>query len=467
MKVLVVGAGQVGSAVVEALHDEHDVTVIDVDPGRLAALSQRYDVVTFEGNGASRRTLKEAGIADAGLLLACTSRDEINIVSSMFTKKLSPKTEEWPGTKTIVRTTNIEYLEIWRERELEIDFMVSSELEAANAVARMIGVPAARQTDVFADGQVQVVEFDIEVDGRRPTGAERPLSEAAMEAARAPDAVIGRALRDAKIPPDSKVASIIRGERMIVPRGNEAILPGDRVVIIGSPAAAREWSRIVATGSRSVDDVVVFGGGRTGLAIARVLLEQGIAVRIIEADGARARDVAEALPDARVFHATGMDPDFLDRERIGRAEAGVFAMANDAKNLYAATIAKVHGLELTIALVDEPVSEQVFERGAVDRAVNPRSVTAEEMVRFAHDPRIRQLAMLEHDRFEVLDITVRPESELAGKPFRELPMTGSLIGAIVRDGTVIFPHGNDMLQAGDRAIIFAESSRVGQVERAL
>jgi trk system potassium uptake protein TrkA len=89
------------------------------------------------------------------------------------------------------------------------------------------------------------------------------------------------------------------------------------------------------------------------------------------------------------------------------------------------------------------------------------------MVRFAHDPRVRQLAMLEGDRFEVLDITVRPESRLTGTPFRQLPMTGSLIGAIVRNGAAIFPHGDDMLEAGDRAIIFTESSRVARVEEAL
>ena len=155
MRIFVIGAGQVGSTVVEALHREHEVTVIDIDPGRLSAFSYRYDVVTVEGNGASRKTLREAGIQDADLLIACTSRDEINIVSSMFTKKLSPETQ------TIVRTTNIEYLEIWRERELDIDFMVSSELEAANAIAGIIGIPAARQTDVFADGKVVMVEFEV------------------------------------------------------------------------------------------------------------------------------------------------------------------------------------------------------------------------------------------------------------------------------------------------------------------
>ena len=142
-------------------------------------------------------------------------------------------------------------------------------------------------------------------------------------------------------------------------------------------------------------------------------------------------------------------------------------MREDSKNLYAATLLRVHGLQFSIALVHEPISEEVFERAGIDVAVNPRTVTAEEMVRFAHDPRIRQLAMLEGDRFEVLDITVRRDSELCGKRFRDLPMTGSLIGAIVRDGEAIFPHGDDVLRPGDRVIVFTESSRAAEVESAL
>ena len=146
MKILIIGAGQVGSTVVEALHDQHEVTLLDLDAARLNALSHRFDVRTVEGSGTSRRTLQDAGLRASDLLIACTSRDEVNVVAAMFSKKLSP------DTKTIVRTTNVEYLEIWRERELEIDFMVSSELEAAYAITQIIGIPAARQTDVFAEG---------------------------------------------------------------------------------------------------------------------------------------------------------------------------------------------------------------------------------------------------------------------------------------------------------------------------
>jgi trk system potassium uptake protein TrkA len=447
MKIVVLGAGQVGATIVEALHGDHEVTVIDLDAARLQALSYRYDVRTVRGNGATRRVLQDARVEEAALMIACTSRDEINLVAGTLAKKLS-------AAQTIVRTSNPEYLEAWQERQIDVDFMVSSELETALAVSSTIGVPSAKQTDVFADGQVQIVEFDVPLDS-----SERPPTDAIRE-------VVGLELKAANIPGDSKVASIIRGERVLVPRGDESIQPGDRIIVIGSPEAARAWGQIMAR-SQQVDDVVIYGAGATGVAIAHVLLDQRIRVRLIEPSEERAREVAEELHGARVYCATGVDPDFIERERIGQADAAVFAMREDAKNLYAAALAKVHGVRFTIGITHEPISIEVFEHAGIDVAVNPRSLTAEEIVRFAHDPRVRQLSMLEGDRFEILDITVREESKLVRIPFKELPMTGSLIGAIVRDGTAIFPHGGDQLEPDDRAIIFTESRRVAEVEKAL
>ena len=177
--------------------------------------------------------------------------------------------------------------------------------------------------------------------------------------------------------------------------------------------------------------------------------------------------MAEAFPKARVYNVSGLDPDFLARERIGHAQAAVFAMREDAKNHYAATLARIHGVKFTIAIVHEAVSRQVYEHAGVDVQVDPRQVTAEEIVRFAHDPRTQQVAMLEGDRFEVLDITTKPTSEYVGLRFREMPIRGALIGAIVRDGEAVFPRSDDVLQAGDRVIVFTESERVPDVERVL
>jgi trk system potassium uptake protein TrkA len=446
LRIFIIGAGQVGSTIVEALHDEHELTVIDLDAGRLEAIGSRFDVGSVEADGASRRVLEDAGLSGADLVIACTSRDEVNVIVSMFARRLAP------DARTIIRTGNEEYLDVWKERQLDVDWVVSSERETALAVSRTIGVPAARLTDIFADGQVQIVEFDVE----------RPVKPDARF-----ESVVGPSLREAVLPADSKVVSIIREQEIALPRGEEAIRSGDRIVVIGSPAAAKEWSRLLTPARRSVDDIVIFGAGRIGTATARALLQQGIRVRLVESDLARANAVSELLPRARVFHATGTDPEFIEREHIGRSEAAVFAMRDDARNYYAATLAKLHGVQLTIAVVHDSVSMEVFERAGVDVAINPRLLTAEEIVRFARDPRTRQVTMLEQDRFEILDITVRGESKLAGKRFRDLPMTGSLIGAVVRDGQAMFPHGDDVLEAGDRAIIFTPSSRVHEVERTL
>jgi trk system potassium uptake protein TrkA len=441
MKVIVLGAGHVGRAVVDALHAEHELTVIDTDDERLAALADRYDIRTVEGNGTTKRVMRDAGVQDAGLLIACSPREDANLVCAMLAKKLS-------SARVIVRTSSVEYLEAWREREIDVDFMVSSELETANAISGLIGIPAARQTDVFADGNVQIVEFDVADD--TPPGP-----------------VIGRPLREAAIPADSKVVAIIRGNQLLRPRGDETIEPGDRIVVIAAPASAREWSRVIARTDQEVEDVVIFGAGRMGTTIARVLLFRDIRVRLVDADPKRAQDAAEDLADARVFCAQAFDPEFLVRQRIGRSTAAVFCMNDDAKNLYAATLARVHGVHMTVTLVHDPTAVPVYERAGVDVAINPRQVIAEEFVRFAHDPRLRQIAMLDDDRFEILDLTVRADSSLAHKQFDDLPQTGSMIGAVVRHGRVLFPHGSDTLEPGDRVIVFVESRRATIVEKAL
>jgi trk system potassium uptake protein TrkA len=301
---------------------------------------------------------------------------------------------------------------------------------------------------VFADGQVQIVEFDVPQEASN-------------------DSVVGPPLRSSALPKDSKVVSIIRGDEMVLPRGGERILPGDRIVVIASPASAREWSRVMSNEQERVDDIVIFGAGQMGTTIARVLLERGIRVRLVDGRAGRAREVAEELSDARVFHASAFDSEFFERERIGRATAAVFALNDDPGNLFSAVLAKAHGVRMTIALAHDQSSINVYERGGVDVAINPRQVIAEELVRFGHDPRIRQIAMLDDDRFEILDLTVRADSSLANRRFDELPETGSVIGALIRDGSAIFPHGRDVLRAGDRVIVFVESRRASLVERVL
>ena len=441
MKVFVISAGLIGATVVEGLHLDHDVTVVDFDPAQLKALAARYDVATVQATAVSRRELMSAGLADAQLVIACTSRDEANLVAGAFARAAAPE------ATTIIRTSRVEYVELWREGHLDADFVVSSELETARAVADAIGMPSARHSNTFADGQVQVVELDVRGS--------------------ASGDVVGRHLRDARVPGNSRVASIIRHGRALLPRGEEVVQVGDRLIVIGAPQAAKEWSELVSPRRGDVRDVVIFGAQELGAAIAGKLVDKGLQVRVIEPDAERAATLAERHPRARVFHTHGLDPLFLEREGIHRTQAAVFAMRDDAKNLFAATLARVHGVPFTIALAHESITPDVYERGGIDVTIDPRRVTADEIVRFAHDPRCRQLSMVEHDRFVVLDMTVRPDGEYVGLALRDMPMRGALIGAIVRDGASIFPRSDDVLQAGDRVVVFTEASRAPEVERVL
>ena len=424
VRIFVIGAGQVGFAIVEALHDEHDITVLDTEVSRLSALAGRYDVATYEGDGTSRRDLATAGIKDADLVIACTSRDEVNLVAGMFARR------EARNATTVIRTSNVEYVELWREGQLDVDFVVSSELETAHAISRIIGVPAARQTDVFAEGQVQLVEFDVE-EGASPD-------------------VVGVPLRDARFPRDSKVAAIIRGDEMLLPGGDDRIAagrPDRRPRLARRPRrrgarCSRPASRRCGTSSSSAPDA-------SGRAIARLLLEQGMSVRIIEASRERARRVAESLPEARVYNATGIEPDFLERERIGHAHAAIFAMRDDAKNLYAAVARRrCTASSSRSASRTRPSRSRRSSSAGIDVSVNPRGVTAEEIIRFAHDPRTKQVALLEGNRYEVIDVTLKDTSEYIGKRFKEMPIRGALIGAVVRNGDAIFPHRDDVLAVG-------------------
>jgi trk/ktr system potassium uptake protein len=441
MKVFVIGAGLVGVAVVEALHDEHQVTVLDLDANRVNKLARSYDIVAVTANASSRRQLEAAGLADSELVIACTSRDEVNIVASALARGEAPK------ATTVVRTSSAEYVELWREGRLDADFVVSTELETARAVVDAVGLPAARHTDSFADGQVQIVELDVD-DGASPS-------------------VVGRELRSIEAPRDSRVVAILGGEGATLARADSTLAPGDRVVLMASPPAAREWCRLLSGAREPVRDAVVYGAGMLGVPIAVALASEGIGVRLIEPDQRQASLVAETLDGIEVFSTDGLDRDFIERERIGAADAGVFTMRDDALNLYAATLTRRYGIGLTIALAHDSVSVDVYDDAGIDVAVDPRGVTAEEIVRFAHDPRTHQVAMLEGDRYEILDVTTREGSAFAGLRIGEMPIMGALIGAIVRSGRAIFPHKDTVLHPGDRAIVFTESDRAAEVERLL
>ena len=441
MRVVIVGAGQVGSSIAADLAGTHEVTVIDCDPERVEELNYSLDVLGVTGDGTSVSTLEEAGIEDVDMVIASTDNDETNIVVCSTVKAISE-------AFTIARVKNTEYLRTWErsKRAFGVDFMVCTNLLAAESIVRMIGLPAARDVDPFAGGQVQMAEFEVDADS--------PVANQSVAEADRFDSLT--------------FVAILRNGCVEIVRGDTVIKPKDRVVVIGSPGSVQEFARSVAPEESpgTAEEVVIVGGSEIGYHVARLLEDRDFQPRLIERDGDRARDLAERLPKTVVMESDATDIEFLEREHIGDADVVVSTLDSDEKNLLVSLLAERMGVERTIAIIDTAEYVDLFETVGVDVGVSPRGVVAEEISRFTQEGDAENVALIESDKAEVLEIEVDAESILAGRPIQEsagdLP-DGVVIGAITREREFITPRGDTVVEIGDHVVVFADIDVVDEV----
>ena len=434
MRVVIIGAGQVGSSIAADLASAHEVIVVDCDEERTEELNYSLDVLGVTGDGTSVSTLEEAGIGEADMVIASTDDDETNIVVCSTVKAIS-------DAFTIARVKNTEYLRTWErsERAFGVDFMVCTNLLAAESIVRMIGLPAARDVDPFAGGKVQMAEF--EVDEESP--------------------VANQTVADADRFDSLTFVAILKNGCVEIARGETLIEVGDRVVVIGSPESVREFAGSVAPeeSQGTAEEVVIVGGSEIGYHAARLLESRGFKPRLVEQDTDRARDLAERLPQTVVMESDATDIEFLEREHIGDADIVIAALDSDEKNLLVSLLGRRMGVERTIAIIDTNDYVELFETVGVDVGVSPRSVVAEEISRFTREGEAENVALIESDKAEVLEIEVDAESILADRPIHEsvadLP-DGVVIGAITRDAEFITPRGDTVVEVGDHVVVFAD-----------
>ncbi|ELZ91518.1 potassium transporter peripheral membrane component [Haloferax mucosum ATCC BAA-1512] len=435
MRVIIIGAGQVGSSIAADLDNSHEVVIIDCDPERVDELNYSLDVLALHGDGTSVDTLEEADVERADMVIASTDDDETNIVACATAKAIS-------NAFTIARVKNTEYLRTWQrsEKAFGIDFMVCTNLLAAESIVRVVGLPAARDVDPFAGGQVQMAEFEV--------NEESPVANQTVSEADRFDALT--------------FAAILRDGEVTIPRGDTVIEPGDRVVVIGSPQSVQGFASSVSPDEPpgTAEEVVIVGGSEIGYHVARLLEERGFKPRLIEQDADRARELAEELPGTIVMESDATDIDFLEREYIGDADLLVSALDSDEKNLLVSLLAARLGVERTVAVIDTTPYVDLFEAVGVSVGVSPREVVAEEITRFTRDGGAENVALIESDKAEVLEIEIDAESILAGKPIREsiasLP-EGVVIGAITRRREFITPRGDTIIKPGDHVVVFVDS----------
>ncbi|MDY6818677.1 MAG: Trk system potassium transporter TrkA [Halobacteriales archaeon] len=439
MRIVVIGAGQVGSNIAASLADNHEIVVIDRDGDRVESLTYSEDVLAIEGDGTSLDVLEEAGVTDADIVIASTDNDETNIVICSTATVVS-------DAFTIARVRNTEFLKTWQrsDRAFGVDFMVCTDLLTAQAIARIVGLPGARDVDPFAGGQVQMAEFEV-TEG---------------------SSIAGQTVREADQFDELTFAALLHDDDIEIPTGQSVIEAGWKIVVIGSPRCVRSFAGMVSTDNEQSTDILIIGGGSIGEETARVLSDRGLESRIVEADETRARQLAEDLLDTVVMHHDPTDAEFLEREHIEATDLVVSSLDSDERNLLVALLAKRLGAKRAVAVVENGEYVNLFEAVGIDIAINPREVTAEEITRFTREQRAENVALIESDRAEVLEIEINGDSTLADRPIREsiqdLP-DGVVIGAITRDGVFITPRGDTVIKRNDHVVVFVDAEVLDEV----
>jgi trk system potassium uptake protein TrkA len=324
--------------------------------------------------------------------------------------------------------------------------MVCTDLQTAENIVRVIGLPAAVDVDPFASGLVQMAEFEI--------AEESPVAEQTVSEADRFESLT--------------FVGLFRNGEMIIPRGDTEIEAGDRAVVIGSPESVQSFATDVApdmTPGRA-EEIVVVGGTEIGYQTARLLGEREFRPRLIERDADRARWLAENLPNAVVMEHDATDTEFLKREHVDDADILVTALRSDEKNLLVSVLAKRLGVDRVIAVVDSPDYVTVFEEIGIDIAINPRTVTAEEITRFTYESVAENIAVLENDQAEVLELELTEGCGLVGRPISEIVADTKgrfVIGAITRNRELVTPRGETVLRPGDHVILLVESDSVSEI----
>jgi trk system potassium uptake protein len=440
VRTVIIGAGEVGSNTAQMLSNEgHDVVLIEQDGKLVERASENLDALVIQGNGASPKLLKEAGIQHSELLIAASSSDEVNIIACLAAKAQRVQ-------RTVARIHNEDYYdprEPFAREMLGIDFVIHTEQMAAEEIKRALLVPGAINVDTFADGSIEVAE--VILDEGSPA--------------------IGRDLKDVRLPEGSLVVGLLRRGEALVPRGDTMLERRDHVLLISGRRRISEVVGAVASDTAPVREVTVYGGGRIGLRLALALEEVGISVRVIERDEERARYVASRLKRGFVLHDEGISRDFLLQERVDRTDAFVAVTGDDRANLLAAMYARQLGARTTIAGVSSGEFTPLAEALGVDLTISPRVLAAEAILRFVRKGDIVNVALLQSGA-EMIELRVPEGCRVAGRPLAEVGFPeGVIVGALLRGNDVIIPTGRDVLNAGDDAVVFTVEDAVDEVER--
>jgi trk system potassium uptake protein TrkA len=461
MKIVILGAGQVGASVAESLVSENnDITIVDRDAERLAYLQDRLDLRTVTGNAAYPSTLREAGAEDADLLIAVTESDQTNLVAC----KIAHSVFNVP--KRIARLRSADFLEsetLLSPENFAVDFAICPEQVITDYITRLIEFPEALQVLSFAKGRVALV-------------AVRAYSGGLL---------VGKPIKEMRehlpVGVDARIAAIFRRDRPIPPTGDTLIEDGDEVFLLAAEEHIRPALREMRRMLTAVQRVMIAGGGNIGLRVAQTL-EENYEVKIIEGAWPRAEALANALKSALVLRGEVTDEDLLQQEAIDEMDLFLALTNDDEDNIMAASLAKRLGCKRVVALINRRAYADLVQGGPIDIAISPAQVSIGTLLAHVRHGDVAQVHSLRRGAAEALEIVVHGDeksSKVVGKRIGDLPVIpGAIIAAIVRDldkfediyyrgmamekrkGHVVIGHKDEVIQAGDHVIIFCMSKKV-------
>jgi len=448
MYVIIGGAGQVGQYVARSLIQQgNELAIIESDEAAADKVGS-IDALLVRGNAASPAKLKEAGVKKADVFVGVTNSDEVNLVSCALAHSY--------GCKTIARVNSGDYIDepvsSSLERNLGVNIAVSPDLATSSRVTRIFLTPTLLDTDVLAQGKVQMLESYI-----------------------SPNApVAGVAIQDMNLPSHTNIVAILRGKETIIPEGSEIIQAKDDVIAI---MGEQEDIPIVAelfgysptvTRKQKAERVVIAGATRIGRHIAQSL-EKFMDVVLLDPSQNACRLASETLTNTLCIQGDPTDREVIADEELGDVDAFIGATAREDLNTLSCVIAKQNGAKVTIAVVYQPELKTALHEVGVDVAVSPTIATMNAILQHVHFKKgLVSLYVLGHGNARVVEFVVTERSQIAGKTLKQAGLPkNSLVAAIVRDAKTIIPHGDTAVFPADRLIMFARTNVIPKLADAI
>lgn len=449
MKIIILGAGQVGGHLAENLANEaNDITVVDTNSHRLRELQDRLDIRTLEGKASHPAILEQAGAKDADLLIAVTNSDEVNMVACQVSKTLF-------NTPTrIARVREQDYLRqnrvLFSDNELPVSVLISPERLVTEHIKRLIQRPGALQVLDFAAGKAQLVGVRAYYGG--------PL--------------VGREiayLRTHMPAVDTRVAAIFRQGKPITPQGSTVIEADDEVFFIASTPDIQAVMSELRRLDKPYKRVIIAGGGNIGSRLAKQI-ENELQVKIIERSSSRSDFLARTLDNTIVLNGSASDRELLLEENIEDTDVFCALTNDDEANIMASMLAKRLGVRTVMTLINNPAYVDLVQGGVIDIAISPQQTTIGGLLTHVRKGDMAAVHSLRRGAAEALEAVAHGDkrsSKVVGRALEEIDLPpGTTIGAIVREDTVLIAHDDLVVESGDHVILFlVDKKHIREVER--